>query len=146
MLISGALSGLAGAGEVLGVHYRLLDGIAGGYEYTPIVVALLGNLNPLGILIPAFVYAGLLVGGQTMQVDIGLSSSIVVVIEALIVLFVIGVEFFENYRLVWRTPAKEDEGLSPPPVEPQVTVPAEPSDKAMQFQASQTGQSEQEGV
>lgn len=146
MLISGALSGLAGAGEVLGVHYRLLDGIAGGYEYTPIVVALLGNLNPLGILIPAFVYAALLVGGQTMQVDIGLSSSIVVAIEALIVLFVIGVEFFENYRLVWAAPVQTDEGLLPPPVEPQVTVPAEPSDQAMQFQASQTGQSEQEGV
>jgi ABC-type uncharacterized transport system permease subunit len=101
MLISGALSGLAGAGEVLGNHYRLLDGIAGGYEYTPIVVALLGELNPLGVIVPAFVFAGLLVGGQTMQVDTGLSASIVVAMEALIVLFVIGMQFFNTHRLVW---------------------------------------------
>lgn len=116
MLISGALSGLAGAGEVLGNHYRLLDGIAGGYEYTPIVVALLGELSPLGVVIPAFAFAGLLVGGQTMQVDTGLSASIVVAIEALIVLFVIGMGFFNTHRLVWRQVLSPEEAVIPPPV------------------------------
>lgn len=112
MLISGALSGLAGAGEVLGNHYRLLDGIAGGYEYTPIVVALLGELNPLGSIIPAFVFAGLLVGGQTMQVDTGLSASIVVAMEALIVLFVIGMQFFNTHRLIWNAAHPPDAPLA----------------------------------
>ena len=114
MLISGALSGLAGAGEVLGNHYRLLDGIAGGYEYTPIVVALLGELNPLGSVIPAFVFAGLLVGGQTMQVDTGLSASIVVAMEALIVLFVIGLQFFNTHRLVWNATHPTESTDAPP--------------------------------
>jgi ABC-type uncharacterized transport system permease subunit len=114
MLISGAFSGLAGAGEVLGLHYRLLDGIAGGYEYTPIVVALLGELSPLGILIPAFVFAGLLVGGQTMQIDTGLPASFVGAIEALIVLFVIGMQFFDTYKLVWHETTRQDAGGSPP--------------------------------
>lgn len=114
MLLSGALSGLAGAGEVLGNHYRLLDGIAGGYEYTPIVVALLGGLNPLGVVVPAFVFAGLLVGGQTMQVDIGLSASIVVAIEALIVLFVIGMGFFNTHRLIWREATSPEAPVAPP--------------------------------
>jgi ABC-type uncharacterized transport system permease subunit len=117
MLISGALSGLAGAGEVLGNHYRLLDGIAGGYEYTPIVVALLGELSPLGAVIPAFVFAGLLVGGQTMQVDTGLSSSIVVAMEALIVLFVIGMQFFNTHRLVWSATPAPGAVEAPPPIQ-----------------------------
>jgi ABC-type uncharacterized transport system permease subunit len=117
ILISGALSGLAGAGEVLGNHYRLLDGIAGGYEYTPIVVALLGELSPLGTVIPAFVFAGLLVGGQTMQVDTGLSASIVVAMEALIVLFVIGMQFFNTHRLVW--------SAVPPPKAVEAPLPAQ---------------------
>jgi general nucleoside transport system permease protein len=114
ILISGALSGLAGAGEVLGNHYRLLDGIAGGYEYTPIVVALLGELNPLATVIPAFVFAGLLVGGQTMQVDTGLSASIVVAMEALIVLFVIGMQFFNTHRLVWSAAPPPGKADAPP--------------------------------
>lgn len=99
MLISGSLSGLAGAGEVLGLHHRLLDGIAGGYEYTPIIAALLGALNPLGNVITTFVFGGLLVGARATQVSTGLPISIVQAIQALIVLFVLGAKVFEHYQL-----------------------------------------------
>jgi general nucleoside transport system permease protein len=106
MLLSGALAGLAGAGEILGLYRRLLDGVAGGYEYTPIIVALLGNLNPLGLIVPSVLFAGLLVGARSMQVTIGLPSSIVAAMQGLIILLVIGFRALANYRVEWRPIAR----------------------------------------
>lgn len=113
MLTSGACSGLAGAGEVLGLHHKLLNGIASGYEYTPIVVALLGGLHPIGMGIASVFFGGLLVGARSMQVEAGLPTSFVLAIEALIVLFVIGARTAGRYRLQWREgrpPTRSAEG------------------------------------
>ena len=50
MLISGALAGLAGAVDVLGVHYRLIEGFSTGFGFTAVSIALIGGLSPLGVL------------------------------------------------------------------------------------------------
>lgn len=63
MLISGALCGLAGWNEVYGVQYRLLEGLSSGYGDIATIIALLGGLNPLGIVIASFFFSALLVGG-----------------------------------------------------------------------------------
>jgi general nucleoside transport system permease protein len=117
MLLSGALCGLAGAGEILGLYRRMLDGVAGGYEYTPIIVALLGNLNPLALIAPAVLFAGLLVGARSMQVAAGLPTSIVAVMQGLIVLFVIFARAMMTYRIEWRTvaPAADATAIQHPP-------------------------------
>jgi ABC-type uncharacterized transport system permease subunit len=62
MFISGGIAGLAGAIEVLGVHYRFTPVFSGGGGFDGIAVALLGLANPLGIPIAAFILAGLRLG------------------------------------------------------------------------------------
>lgn len=89
MLISGGLCGLAGWTEVFGIHYRLLDDICPGYGSLAIVVALLGNLAPLGVLVSSFFFAALLVGAATMQRLAGTPFVFVHIVVALVVMFAI---------------------------------------------------------
>jgi simple sugar transport system permease protein len=86
MALSGGLAGLAGMCEVSGLHYRLMDNISPGYGYTAIVVALMGELHPVGIPLAAILFAGLLVGGEAMHRAVGVPSALVNVIVGLIVL------------------------------------------------------------
>ncbi len=89
MVISGAINGLAGWNEVYGVQYRLLDGLSSGYGDIATIIALLGGLNPLGILIASFFFSALLVGGATMQRMTEVPYSIVDIIQGLVIVFVI---------------------------------------------------------
>jgi simple sugar transport system permease protein len=57
MLFSGGLAGLAGYGEVAGLHHRMLLNISPEYGYTAIAVALMGRLHPAGIVVTAFLFA-----------------------------------------------------------------------------------------
>jgi general nucleoside transport system permease protein len=100
MSISGGLSGLAGANEVLGYHYRLFEGISPGYGFTGIIVALLGRLNPFGVLAASVLFSGLIVGANEMQRVVGVPTAIAGIIQATIVLFVLGAEIFVDYRVV----------------------------------------------
>ena len=89
MLLAGALAGLAGGIEVLGVHHRLIEGFSLGFGFKAVTVALLGALEPLAI-VPASLFVGLLeVGSQSMQRQIGVPSALVTVIEGLTMLFVL---------------------------------------------------------
>ncbi len=89
MMFSGALAGLAGVIEVSTLHTRLQDGISGGYGFTGILVALLGQLHPVGVLISAFFFSALNNGAQTMHSVYGLPISLAQVIQGLIVVFVL---------------------------------------------------------
>ncbi len=62
-----------------------------GYE--TITVALLGGTNPIAVVFAAFFFGGLRAGGNLMQQTVGLSSSMVQVIQALAVLFLVGFGF-----------------------------------------------------
>ena len=95
MVISGAITGLAGWNEVYGVQYRLLEGIAGNYGNISVVVALLGGLNPIGITVASFFFSALLVGGATMQRMTDVPYSIVDIVEGLIIVFVIARTAFD---------------------------------------------------
>ena len=87
---SGALAGLAGAVEVLGVTYALYENISPGYGFTAIAVALLAGLDPWRIVLSATLFAGLEAGAGAMQRDAGVPSTLVNVIEALLILVVVG--------------------------------------------------------
>src|SRR5207247_9796890 len=50
MMLAGALAGVAGAIEVLGVHYRLIEGFSQGFGFAAVSIALIGGLSPLGVL------------------------------------------------------------------------------------------------
>lgn len=89
MLIAGALAGLAGGVEVLGVHRRLIEGFSLGFGFKAVTVALLGAMEPLAV-VPAALFVGLLESGSlAMQRQIGVPSALVTVIEGLTMLFVL---------------------------------------------------------
>jgi ABC-type uncharacterized transport system permease subunit len=87
MVISGALGGMAGAVEILGVHYRLFAAFSPGYGFDAIAVALLGMVNPLGIIASAFLFGILRSGSVFMQAMYGVNKDMVSVITAIIVFF-----------------------------------------------------------
>jgi simple sugar transport system permease protein len=89
MLTSGVLSGIAGAIEVLGVHYRLIEGFSLGFGFNAIAIALLATLKPLWVIPAALFFAFLETGALSMQRQIGIPSSLVLVIEGLSLIFVL---------------------------------------------------------
>ena len=88
MIAGGAIAGLAGAIEVLGVKYRLYHLFSPGYGYDGIVVAFMTSLNPLLATFSAFFLAGLSTGAQYMQRAIGLDVTAIEALRGLIVIFV----------------------------------------------------------
>jgi len=88
MAISGALTGLGGAMHTLGNQCELTDTVAASFGFDAITVALLGRGTPLGVVLASLLFAGLRVGGQTMQANVGVPVEIVLVIQALVVLFI----------------------------------------------------------
>lgn len=91
-LASGALAGVAGAIEVLGVTYALYENISPGYGYTAIAVALLASLDPWRIVLSATLFAALEAGATAMQRDAGIPASLVTIVEASLILAVIGAQ------------------------------------------------------
>ncbi len=99
MLLSGGLAGLAGMGEVCGIHMRLQQGLAVGYGYDGIIIAFLARLNPAAVPVAAVLLAGLIVGGDQLQTATHLPSSISLVLEGALLLAVLGSSFFNRYRI-----------------------------------------------
>ncbi len=101
MVISGGLAGLAGTGEVAGIHFRLRppEAISPGYGFTAIIVAWLARLNPLAAILTAFLLGGLLVGGDAIQIALNLPAATVQIFNGVILFFVIASELFNQYKL-----------------------------------------------
>jgi general nucleoside transport system permease protein len=90
MAASGALAGVAGGIEVLGSRGRLIEGFSPGYGFEAIAIALLGRLNPVGIVGAALLFGALDAGGAGLQTTAaGISSAIAPITEGLAVVFVL---------------------------------------------------------
>lgn len=88
-LVSGAIAGVGGAAEVLGTQFRLMSGYGLGYGFDGVAIALIGQLNPLGTLLTAYFFAALRVGSITMQVGSGVPTSVIDIIQALVIVFAV---------------------------------------------------------
>jgi len=89
MALAGGLAGLAGGVEVLGVHYRLIEGFSLGFGFNAVAIALLGAVNPLAVL-PAGLFFGFLeTGALAMQRAVGVPSPLISVIQGLTMIFVL---------------------------------------------------------
>jgi simple sugar transport system permease protein len=86
-LVSGALAGLAGVTEVYGVQYRLKAGAVAGYGYSGIIVAILGQLHPAGVVVAAILFGALLNGAILMQITTGVPSALIYAVQAILLLF-----------------------------------------------------------
>ncbi|MHB0885575.1 MAG: ABC transporter permease [Bacillota bacterium] len=89
MCISGALAGLAGASEMLGTRYRLLEGFSPGWGFDAIAVAMVGRQTALGTVLGALFFGALRSGATVMQSGTGLPVVAVYFIQGLIILFMI---------------------------------------------------------
>ncbi len=99
ILLSGALSGLAGASEVTGISHRLQQGLSLGYGYTAIIVAWMSQLNPLAIPFVSLLLAGILTGGDQVQLMMGLPSAMGSVMQGLILFPMLAGSLFTEYRI-----------------------------------------------
>jgi ABC-type uncharacterized transport system permease subunit len=88
-LASGAIAGLAGGVEVLGVTFALYENISPGYGYTAIAVALLARLDPWRVALSALLFGALEAGASAMQRDAGVPATLVTLIEAALILVVV---------------------------------------------------------
>ena len=89
MAISGALAGLAGGIELLGVTHRLFERFAAGYGYSGIAVALLAQLSPLASIIAAFFFGALVSGAGELQRSAGISATIATFAQAIVLLVIV---------------------------------------------------------
>lgn len=102
LIISGALAGLAGAGEVMGLHHRVFSNFSSLYGWNAIAVALLGRLHPLGIILSAAFWAILMVGANSMQRVLQIPSSLIVVIQSITIFFILASELSKRKIYVFK--------------------------------------------
>ena len=109
MILSGGLAGVAGVGEVAGIHHMLLgpSNVALSYGYTAIIVAWLARRNPLAVVLTAFLFGVLMRGGDVIKVTLGLPFQLVNVFNGLILFFLIGSEALMRYRIRIRVRREE---------------------------------------
>jgi len=89
LAVGGGFAGLAGMGEVMGIHGRLRQGLSPGYGFTGFLVSWLAGGRPLGILFMAFLFAIITSTGDTLQITQGLPYSVVHILLAMILFIVL---------------------------------------------------------
>ena len=102
MALSGALCGVAGFLLVSGSSHTISTELAGGRGFTAIVVAWLGKLNPFIMLIVSFFLVFMEKGSIQIASQFNLNESASEIITGVILFFVLGCEFFINYRVEFR--------------------------------------------
>jgi len=105
MIVSGAICGMAGFLIVGGLDHSITTESAGGQGFTAIMVSWLAKFNPIIMVATSFLLIFLNQGAAQMSQDFGMSDAFPKVITGIILFFIIGCEFFINYRLVFRIKA-----------------------------------------
>lgn len=120
MLLSGAVAGLAGAEQVLGVNGAFYDNFSPGYGFDGIAVAMLANSNPLGVLVSALLFGALNSGSSVLQMELGISKYLVQVLQFIVVLILAA-----RFTVPWRGFRKPLVATAPAVTLP-ATLPVEP--------------------
>lgn len=98
-IISGGVAGLAGVGEVCGVHYHLIQEISPGYGYSGIVIAMLGRLNAFGVFLAAIYFAIIITGAQMMSRSMNIPPYIADVIQGVTLIVMLAMLLLFEYRI-----------------------------------------------
>jgi ABC-type uncharacterized transport system permease subunit len=108
MTLAGALAGMAGGSEVLGVNYNLAMAFSSGYGFDSIALALLGRSHPLGVVLSALMFGALRNGATQMQLAAGIPIDIISILQAMILIFIAAPAIIRTiYRL--KEPDEEEE-------------------------------------
>ena len=108
LLVSGAMCGVAGLLLVGGTNHTISTETAGGQGFTAIMVSWLAKFNPLYMVLTTFLVVFLEKGAQQVSTDVRLPSSISDIVTGIILVFIIGCEFFLQYKVVFRKNGKEN--------------------------------------
>jgi simple sugar transport system permease protein len=101
VFLSAAIAGLAGMLQASGADRTLTETVAGGVGFTAITVSWLSQLSPPAILVVSMLFACLQKGSGTIRSIYNISPSTSEVFQGIILFFVLGAEFFINYKIVW---------------------------------------------
>ncbi len=110
-LVSGAIAGLGGASQVMGVQHQLTQGISNSYGYTGVIVATLGGLSAVGVFLVAVLLGDISVGAQNVSLVLQVPTQLGAIFGALLMLMVLSAMSLRRYRIQWtgrrarRTPA-----------------------------------------
>lgn len=107
MALSGGLAGFAGANETLGVVGRAVPGFTSSIGFDAIALALLGRSHPGGVVMSAILFGALRAGGRTMQAQSDVGIDLIVVVQALIIVFIAAPELI---RAIYRVKGGTKQG------------------------------------
>lgn len=98
-MVSGALAGVAGVGEVAGPLGQLQPSVSPGYGFAAIIVAYVGRLHPLGVVLSALLMSLLYIGGETAQIELQVPSAITGMFQGLLLFYLLAADLFIHYRI-----------------------------------------------
>lgn len=97
-MVSGALAGIAGVGEVAGPLGQMQPSVSAGYGFAAIIVAYVGRLHPLGVVLSALLMSLLYIGGETAQIELQVPSAITGMFQGLLLFYLLAADLFIHYR------------------------------------------------
>ena len=109
LIVSGALCGIAGLLLVGGTNHTINTETTGGRGFTAIMVSWLAKFNPFFMVITSFIIVFLQKGAQQVSTDFRLPQAISDIVTGIILFFIIGCEFFLNYKIVVSKNGKEND-------------------------------------
>ena len=109
LIVSGALCGIAGLLLVGGTNHTINTETAGGRGFTAIMVSWLAKFNPFFMVVTSFIIVFLQKGAQQVSTDFRLPQAISDIVTGIILFFIIGCEFFLNYKIVVSKNGKEND-------------------------------------
>ena len=102
MMISGGICGLAGFLLVSGTNHTISKDLAGGMGFTAIMVSWLAKFNPIMMVVTSFLIIFLQRGASEIATAFRLNESVADILTGIILFFIIGCEFFINYKINFR--------------------------------------------
>lgn len=103
-LASGAIAGLGGASQVMGVQHQLTAGISNSYGYTGVIVATLAALSASGVVLVAVLLGDLSVGAQNVALVLQVPTQLGEIFSALLLLMVLSMMTWRRFRMRWKVP------------------------------------------
>ena len=108
MALSGAVCGLAGLLLVGGINHTVTTSIVGGRGFTAVMVSWLAKFDPIIMIFTSLLLVFLERGASEISTDFGLNQSFSDIITGIILFFIIGCEFFINYKISFRKAAGKE--------------------------------------
>ena len=99
MILSGALAGLGGGVYILGIAHALLPEQASGIGYTAVVVSLLGNVHPLGVIFASIFFGGLISGMSSVERALQIPETLSLLSQGVIIVVILIIQVFARYEL-----------------------------------------------